>query len=170
MTDERTKPEKKKMTSMTAIAPKKAAARMATKPDNATVPAVMLPPRNSMTKATPRPAPLLMPKMPGSAKGLRKAVCNMRPLTAKAPPASVAVMACGRRDCNTIYCQAGRMPSASPVRILMTSEAGILTEPTRMLTIISMMTKTARKKHFFILPHDNNVTHDAAKHQGAGFG
>ena len=59
---------------MTDIAPMKAATITATKPVKLTEPADMLPPRNSMTKATPKPAPLLMPKMLGPANGLRKAV------------------------------------------------------------------------------------------------
>ena len=102
MTDERTSPEKKKMTSMTAMAPRKAAVSTAMNPDRATVPAVMLPPSSSMTRATPSPAPLLMPKMPGSASGLRNAVCSISPLAASAPPASTAVTACGRRDSRTM--------------------------------------------------------------------
>ena len=55
-----------------------------------------------MTSATPSPAPLEMPKMPGSASALRKAVCNISPLTASEPPHSRAVMACDRRDSSTM--------------------------------------------------------------------
>ena len=89
----RTSVEKKKMMAITVIAPTKAAINTATKPERLTLPAEMLPPRSNMTSATPRPAPLLMPNTLGPAKGLRKAVCNISPLTAKAPPANVAVMA-----------------------------------------------------------------------------
>ena len=87
---------------MTDIAPTKAASSTATKPDTLTLPNDRLPPSNSMTKATPSPAPLLMPKMLGPASGLRNAVCNSRPLTASEPPQKSAVMACGRRDSRTI--------------------------------------------------------------------
>ena len=96
--------EKKKITAITAIAPMKAANRMAAKPLMLTEPTESPPPRNSITSATPRPAPLLIPNTLGPAKGLRKAVCSIRPLTAKAAPQSIAVMACGRRDWRMMNC------------------------------------------------------------------
>ena len=98
----RTIVENTKMIAITAIAPTKAAMITATKPLTLTAPTDMLPPSNSMTSATPRPAPLEIPKIEGSANGLRKAVCNISPLTARAPPHSVAVTACGSRDSKMI--------------------------------------------------------------------
>ena len=50
----------------------------------------------SMT-AAPSPAPALMPRMEGSARGLRKSVCITSPPTASAAPESSAVHAAGRR-------------------------------------------------------------------------
>ena len=89
----RTNVEKKKITAITAMAPMKAAKRMAAKPLILAEPTERLPPNNSITKATPNPAPLLIPNTLGPANGLRKAVCNKSPLTAKAAPQSMAVMA-----------------------------------------------------------------------------
>ena len=133
MTLLRTSVEKKKMTAVTSMAPAKAATNTATKPDTLTEPAEKLPPRNSMTRATPRPAPLLMPKMPGPANGLRKAVCSMSPLTASAPPASVAVSVCGSRDCRMMKRHEGLTSASASKRMRSTSSAGIDTEPTKML-------------------------------------
>ena len=94
--------EKKKMTVVTAMAPTKAAMMTATKPVSCSEPSESEPPRSSMTSATPTPAPLEMPKMEGSASGLRKAVCSSRPLAASEAPQSRAVMACGRRFSRTM--------------------------------------------------------------------
>lgn len=87
-----------------------------------------LPPNNSMTSATPRPAPLVMPKMDGPASGLRKAVCSNKPLTASALPLSSAVSACGKRFSNTIKCHES-FADPSPVSMRQTSDTGILTDP-----------------------------------------
>ena len=54
-------------------------------------------PVSSTTKATPRLAPLEIPKMDGSAKGLRNKVCISKPDTESPMPASKAVTACGNR-------------------------------------------------------------------------
>ena len=56
------------------------------------------PPKGSMTKATAKPAPLLMPNTSGPARGLAKAVCNISPLAARELPANKAATACGRRE------------------------------------------------------------------------
>src|SRR3712207_8333275 len=77
---------------------------MAISPVKVTMPAVTLPPIANMTRATPSPAPLLIPKTSGPAKGLRKAVWSMSPLTASAPPLSRAVSAWGKRDPRTMNC------------------------------------------------------------------
>ena len=120
--------ENRKISAITLMAPTKAAMSTAAKPVMLTLPAEMLPPSSSITRATPRPAPLLIPKMLGPASGLRKAVCSISPATASAPPQSMAVMACGSRDSNTINRQEALSPS-SPSRIRSTSAAGILMDP-----------------------------------------
>ena len=66
--------EKNKMSRVTSMAPMKAAKRMAMKPVKENVSVTSEPPHSSMTRATPSPAPALMPKMSGAANGLRKAV------------------------------------------------------------------------------------------------
>ena len=132
----------KKMSAMTAIAPMKAATRTATNPEMLTLPTERLPPNNSMTSATPNPAPLLIPKMLGPASGLRKAVCSSSPLTARAPPQSVAVMACGRRDSRMMNCHDALLLSL-PIRMLTISGSGIFTEPTTRLSAKRMMVSTA---------------------------
>lgn len=55
------------------------------------------PPNNSITQATPNPAPLLMPRIEASASGLRNIACNIRPHTDNTLPVSNAVRACGKR-------------------------------------------------------------------------
>lgn len=54
-------------------------------------------PNNSITQATPNPAPLLMPRIEASASGLRNIACNIRPHTDNTLPVSNAVRACGKR-------------------------------------------------------------------------
>ena len=124
---------------ITVMAPTKAASRMAAKPVMLTEPTDSPPPRNSITNATPRPAPLFTPNTLGPANGLRKAVCSINPLTAKAAPQSVAVMACGNLDSRTMNCQDALLASL-PIRILTTSAAGILTDPNSRLRAKSTMT------------------------------
>ena len=128
MTLLRTRVEKKKITAITAMAPMNAARRIAAKPLMLTEPTEKPPPSMSITKATPSPAPLLIPKTLGPANGLRKAVCNISPLTASAAPQSIAVMACGSRDWRMINCHEGLIVS-SPKRMRTTSSAGIDTDP-----------------------------------------
>ena len=66
---------------------------MEKKPERVTPAVARVPPKASMTKATPKLAPELIPRMDGPAKGLLKAVCNINPEPAKAAPHSRAVMA-----------------------------------------------------------------------------
>ena len=122
--------EKRKMIAVTAMAPTKAAPTTAIKPVQEKSAVLTLPPQSSMTRATPRLAPLLMPKTSGPARGLRKAVCSIRPLAASDAPQSVAVRAWGRRVSRTIYCQLN-FALVSPRRIRATSWQGILTGPMR---------------------------------------
>ena len=89
------------------MAPMNADSRIAIKPLIEKAAVVTLPPINSMTKATPNPAPLLIPKMPGPAKGLRKAVCNNKPHTAKEAPDRRAVKACGSLESMIMKCHEG---------------------------------------------------------------
>ena len=52
-------------------------------------------PVSKMVMATPKPAPLLIPNMEGSASGFLNKVCIRSPATDKAAPANNAVIACG---------------------------------------------------------------------------
>jgi len=78
------------------MAPTNAPANTEKKPDRLNVPADMLPPKHNITKATPKLAPELMPKIDGPANGFLKAVCNINPQTANALPQSNAVKAWGK--------------------------------------------------------------------------
>ena len=60
------------MRAVTVIAPRKAAVRMARKPDTVKSEVDTVPPNNSITKATPKPAPELIPNTSGPAKGFTK--------------------------------------------------------------------------------------------------
>ena len=82
------KAEKNSKIPRTIIAPAKAPANTARKPDILKTPAVILPPPSNITKATPRLAPVLIPNIEGPASGLLKTVCNINPETAKAAPHS----------------------------------------------------------------------------------
>ena len=84
------------MSVVTAMAPMNAAANIATCPPRGRLAAP--PPKGSMTKATAKPAPLLMPNTSGPARGLAKAVCSISPLAARELPANKAATACGRRE------------------------------------------------------------------------
>ena len=82
-----------------------------------------------MAMALPKVAPLLTPKMDGSARGFEKTVCMTRPPTAKAAPDNIAVSISGRRDCKTMNLaeeESGRLPA----RTLTTSFASRETGPT----------------------------------------
>ena len=70
----RTIVERNKMSAVTEIAPTKAAVRIARKPETVNIEVDTVPPNSNITKATPNPAPELMPNTSGPAKGLRKAV------------------------------------------------------------------------------------------------
>ena len=75
-------------------APIKAPAKTAIVPERANDPKEPNePPKNNITKATPKLAPELIPKIDGPANGLLNAVCNIKPETAKAAPAKNAVTA-----------------------------------------------------------------------------
>ena len=81
-------------------------------------------PKKSITKATPRFAPSLIPRIDGPASGFLKSVCSNKPLTASDAPANSAVIACGKRDCCIICCHAGLFVSL-PINIPNTLLNGI---------------------------------------------
>ena len=53
------------------------------------------------TRTAPRPAPLVTPRMPGSASGLRQPAWMIAPATASAAPAASAASTRGTRASNT---------------------------------------------------------------------
>ena len=138
--------ENRKMRPMTVMAPAKAAANTAMKPVTLTEPTDSEPPMPSMTRATPTPAPLLIPKMLGPASGFLNAVCSIRPLTASEPPQRVAVIACGSRLSIMMKCHEGRWASC-PVRMLTTSFSGIDTDPTARFSANSTSVSTVSRQH-----------------------
>ena len=88
-------------------------------------------PVSSTTMATPRLAPLEIPKIDGSAKGFRKSVCISKPETERPIPANRAVMACGRRYSRMMV---RNVSSPPPVTTFQNSERGTLTLPTTRLS------------------------------------
>ena len=107
-----------------------------------------LPPQKSMTSATPRLAPVSMPRIEGPASGLLKAVCSSRPATANAAPESSAATICGRRDSRTMNRHTS-FSHSRPQRISHTAEAGICTDPNHRLaahsTPSSRISRTMRR-------------------------
>ena len=98
-----TKDEKKSSMTNIRLEPANAPMMMAINPVKLFSPAAPItPPKQSITKATPKLAPVSMPKIEGPANGLLNEVCNKSPLTARAAPASKAVTVCGTRDSHTI--------------------------------------------------------------------
>ena len=126
------KVEKNRMIPITSMEPMNAPIMTDRNPDKVNTPAVIVPAPASMTKATPKLAPELMPSMEGSAKGLLNVVCNISPDAASAIPQRRAVMACGRRDSQTMKLQLA-FSTSLPVRICHTASAGMFTEPNRIL-------------------------------------
>ena len=133
--------------------PTKAPAMMAVKPVRVVDwVSPRLPPKRSMTSATPRLAPVSMPSIEGPASGLLKAVCSSRPATASAAPESRAATICGRRDSSTMKRHTS-FSLSRPQRISHTAEAGICTDPNHRLvahratssTMSSPMRRLARE-------------------------
>ena len=87
------KVEKNRISPITIIEPMKAPNTIEKNPERVIPAVAMVPPPANITKATPRLAPELIPKMEGPANGLLKAVCSISPETANAAPHSKAVMA-----------------------------------------------------------------------------
>ena len=145
MTLERTQAERTSNSNVTSIAPRNADSNTARKPGNEATADMTEPPSNSMTSATPRAAPLVIPKMPGPASGLRNAVWRSRPLTASAAPQSNAVSMAGRREESTMNCQA-ELSEGVPSSIDNTSAAGMEAEPTKRLSAQSTTSDASRSR------------------------
>ena len=129
ITPSRTKVELNRIIAITAMAPAKAAASIATLPVTPSVPKVTLPPARSITSATPSPAPPLIPNTSGPASGLRKTVCIISPAVARQAPLSMAVTIWGRRDSRIMNLQLSLTTASSPTSICHTAEQGIDTLP-----------------------------------------
>ena len=140
--------ERKRITPMTNTAPAKAPATTARKPEKEKVPADTIPPPANMTKATPRLAPELIPKIDGSANGLLNTVCNIRP---EAAPQHQAVTHKGTRDSHTMNDQAS-FSTVPPVNAPQTAPAGMSTEPSsRLAAANTKMTTTNIPPHTYPL-------------------
>ena len=141
--------EKRKIIPVTAIAPANAAATMASVPVSDSPAMDTAPPMASITTATARAAPLLMPKTSGPARGLRKRVCRSIPVTASPLPASTAVAACGSRDWSMMNLHEARSTSPS-VKAAHTASNGIRTLPTMMFSANSIASSSGSKRSFFV--------------------
>ena len=86
------KEDKNNTKANTATAPKNAPNMTEKNPESVNTPVAMVPPPASITSATPKLAPELIPKMEESANGLLNTVCNISPEADKAAPQSKAVM------------------------------------------------------------------------------
>ena len=95
----------------------------------------MLPvaPIANTASATPRLAPELMPRMKGSASGLRNIVCICKPATESAAPASAAVSALVSRKLRMMVVQLA-LRVGLPSKIPKTSLSGMDTDPRLRLT------------------------------------
>ena len=130
------------------MAPIKAPANTDKKPEIENDAVVILPPKASITKATPKLAPASMPKIEGPANGFFKAVWSIKPHTANAPPQSNAVKACGRRLCQMMKRQLA-FSGSSPKSMRTTSPMGMDTDPTsRFATNNSTMTNVSPIPYF----------------------
>lgn len=135
------------MIPITSMEPMNAPIMTDRNPDKVNTPAVIVPAPASMTKATPKLAPELIPSMEGSAKGLLNVVCNISPDAASAIPQRRAVMACGRRDSQTMKLQLA-FSTSLPVRICHTASAGMFTEPNSKLAPVN-----ARMRRSSMIPY-----------------
>lgn len=81
-----------------------------------------------MKMATPKPAPELIPKMYGPAKGFLKSVCICSPQTERALPHKIAAIALGNLDCMMMMVQLS-FSTDFPIKMLKILLKGMLTEP-----------------------------------------
>ena len=145
---------------MMAIAPTKAPSMTDKNPEILKAAVVMLPPKASMTKATPKLAPASIPNIEGPASGFFSTVCSNKPQTANEAPHSKAVSACGKRLCQTMNRQLALLAS-SPMSIRTTSSAGMDTDPTSKFAKNNSMIITARPTPylsplpFSMVPYNN---------------
>lgn len=93
-------------------------------------------PDKSITTATPKVEPLLIPNIEGSAKGFLNSVCIRSPETDSAAPAKSAVTACGSLYSLTMT---EKVLSLPPKNIDESSWKGILTEPTKRFSMNIMI-------------------------------
>ena len=133
--------DKNNINAMMTRAPTKAPINTDKKPDTLIEAVVILPPKASITKATPKLAPASMPKIEGPANGFFRAVCNIKPHTANEPPQSKAVSACGKRLCQIINRQLV-FSGSSPKSMRTTSPTGMDTDPTSRLAANNSMITT----------------------------
>lgn len=140
--------EKNRMTPMMNMAPMNAPVMMEKKPEMVYSPAVMVPPMKSMTRATPRLAPVFMPKMDGPANGLLKVVCSISPEEERAAPQNSAVRHWGSLDSKMMKRQLSFSPSP-PDSMLRMSEHGICTDPNIRPQMNSMTTMAVMKMPYF---------------------
>ena len=103
-------------------------------------------PRTNKAIATPKLAPLLTPKTNGSAQGLRNTVCIIRPAAANDAPANVAVAVRGNRNSKTIA-ECSVPASSDPIKLFITSNSGMLTDPKHIPAMNATAPKTIRKKN-----------------------
>ena len=82
--------ERNKIKARTATAPASAPRKTEKKPDRLKTPAARLLPPAITTRATPRLAPELIPRIEESARGLLNTVCSINPETERAAPQSKA--------------------------------------------------------------------------------
>ncbi len=136
---------------MTVADPHNAPDITAIKPFRVRMSVDSLPLKSSITMATPKLAPLLIPKIEGPASGLLNDVCNINPDTANDAPHNKAVMAAGIRDCSMMYCHVA-FSSVLPHRMCHIAFRGMFTEPMVIFSINSnIKTAVAYAKYLLVL-------------------
>lgn len=136
--------DKKSNSAITTIEPINAPNTTGRKPDRVKDPAVIVPPAASITSATPKLEPEVIPKIEGPASGLLNAVCSSKPDTANAPPQRRAVKACGNRDSHTMNAQL-LFSTSLPSKVFQTALAGILIAPKSRFPTNKAMISTSNK-------------------------
>ena len=140
--------EKKIINDITTIDPRKAPRSIDRNEEMLNERAESAAPPVSITSATPRLAPELIPKIEGPARGLLNTVCNISPLAASDAPQSMAVIACGNLDSQIIYVQL-LFSAPLPQSISHTASAGIFTEPKRRLAATRIMMSSDNRMQYF---------------------
>ena len=143
------KVEKNRMMPITTIEPMNAPMTIEKNPERVIPAVAMVPPPKSMTMATPKLAPELMPRMEGPANGLLKAVCSMSPEPASAAPHSKAVKAWGIRFSQTMKLQLA-FSASPPKRVRITASAGMSTEPKNRLPAINIRIRAVSARLYVV--------------------